>query len=258
MTDLLIQSWLVSFILLLVRVSTFVATMPFFGGPFVARSIKAGMALALTCFWFGELGLGPANVLNAAGHTHWVGFAIAAGREVIIGGVLGLAFSLFLVPFRVAGEFIGQEMGLTLATLTDPTRGQFGTVVGQLFEIIGLLLFFMLEVHHVFLAALHSTFARRPVGGSLLHVPTAQYIDAMASSQEYGLLLAAPIVTCLFIATILLALMARAVPQLNLMSVGFVIRLSVGLIAGLLFLPELERSMHSILNRFSGLMYGLI
>jgi flagellar biosynthetic protein FliR len=185
-------------------------------------------------------------------------FALEIGREVALGAVLGYALGLFLVPFRIAGEFIGQEMGLTLGGITDPTQNRAGPAVGQIFELLGVLLLFGLDVHHVFFASLHSTFARWPMGQWVFPVSVAPFLRATTVTQQWGLLLAAPVAVCLFITSIFLALMARAAPQLNILSVGFALRLAVGLVAVLLLLPDMTGGMLYVLEQFSELLGGLV
>ncbi len=258
MIDALVETWLLSFLLVLVRVSAFVVTMPLFGGGFVPRYVKAGLVLSLSVFWFFELGTGPAELYFSSGHSHWFNYILAITRELVLGWVLGTVFALVMVPFRIAGEFVGQEMGLTLARLTDPTLTQVGTVFGQTFEVFGVLLFLSFDVHHVFIAAFHSAFARHPVGGSLIEIPVAKYVSAMSLSQEWGILLAAPIAFCLILTTLMLAVMSRIAPQLNIMSIGFALRLTIGLLATFILLPEQIAGMRGILERFSVMLYGLI
>lgn len=254
--DALLETWFVTFALILVRVSAFVATIPYLGGRFVPRLVKVGLALALSGFWFISAGASAANEAVALNHSPWLVLAMAVGREAIVGAVLGFAFGLFLVPFRIAGEYISQEMGLTLGSITDPTRPQVTTVMGEVFELFGVLLFFTQNVHHVFLAALHSSFARQPIGGSILPVPVAMQLSAMSSATEWGLLLAAPVGCCLFVTTMILALMARAAPQLNLMSIGFALRVLVGLLATLILWPDLAPRMSGVLDRYSAMLLG--
>ena len=82
-------------------------------------------------------------------------------------------------------------------------------------------LFFGLDGHHLFLAALHSTFLRIPLGGWSGTSAIGPMTAGLSSAQEWGLLLAAPIGAVLFLTTIVLAFMTRAAPQMNVFSVGF-------------------------------------
>jgi flagellar biosynthetic protein FliR len=254
--DGLLETWLMTFGLILARVSAFIATIPYLGGRFVPRMVKAGTALALSCFWFTQSGATSIEVVVRMDQQPWMAFAMAVAREVIVGCALGYIFGLFLVPFRVAGEYIAQEMGLTMGSITDPTRPQTTTVFGEFFEVFGVLLFFVHDVHHLFLAALHSSFARQPIGGSILAIPVATQLSALASATEWGLMLAAPVACCLFITSLILGLMARAAPQLNLMSFGYALRLLVGLVATYVLWPGLAPRMSIVLQRFSGLLIG--
>ncbi len=245
-----------TFGLILARVSSFIATIPYLGGRFVPKTIKAGTALALTCFWFSESRALSTQVVVSMDHMPWMAFGMAVAREVIVGSALGYIFGLFLVPFRIAGEYISQEMGLTLGAITDPTRPQTTTTMGEFFELFGVLLFFIQDVHHLFLAALHRSFSRQPIGGSFLAIPVASQLSVLASATEWGLTLAAPVACCLFITSLVLGLMARTAPQFNLMSFGYSLRIMVGLVAVYILWPELAPQMNSVLQRFSGILIG--
>lgn len=252
--DAVLTLWIMTFGLILARVSSFIATIPYLGGVNVPHTIKAGAALALTCFWFGESGAMTLQVATAMNEQPWIAFALAVGREVLVGAALGFVFSLFLVPFRIAGEYIAQEMGLTMGSITDPTRPQTSTTMGEFFEMFGALMFFAQDVHHLFFAALHDSFAHHPIGGSFLALPVANQLAAIAAATEWGLTLAAPVACCLFIASLLLGLMSRAAPQLNLMSFGYGLRITVGLLATYFLWPDIAPQMNVVLYRFSNLL----
>ncbi len=251
----MIEVLVVSFSLILARVGTFVTLVPVLGGRNVPRLVKVGFTLALTVLWFSSGRTLPNPFFLESGiRLHWLGYAVALGREALLGAVLGFAFGLFLVPVRIAGEYIGQEMGLTLGSLSDPTSESSSTAVTQILEMLGILLFLGLDGHHIFLAALHSTFLRWPVGGALPGLPVAHLVYGAAAAQEWGLLLAAPVGVCLFLTTVVLALMARVAPQLNIFSVGFALRLGVGLAALLLLLPELGGALIHLFGQFRELL----
>ncbi|MCY2992587.1 MAG: flagellar biosynthetic protein FliR [Planctomycetota bacterium] len=259
MIDAWLNTTLFTFLLILARVGAFATALPLLGGRSSSHLAKASLILSLTVFWFAGLSGDPTGVFQRLpSQTQWLAFALAIGREVLVGAVLGYALGLFVVPFRIAGEFIGQEMGISLGGVADPTQNRVGPAIGQLFELLGVLILFSLDVHHVFFAALHSTFARWPLGELTFPVPVAPFLRAIAETQQWGLLLAAPVGVCLFITSIFLALMARAAPQLNILSVGFALRLAVGLVAVYMLLPDMTGSMIYVLERFSELMVGIV
>jgi flagellar biosynthetic protein FliR len=251
------------FVLILARAGTFVALMPLFGGRHVPKLVKVGLALALAVMWFGSM-MRDGDVqysvvcLSSSAPSAWLAIGIALGREAALGAIFGYAFGLVLVPARVAGEYIGQEMGLSMASLADPMAESQAGLMGQVFEMLGVLIFFGLDGHHVFLAALHGSFTRVPVGGSIGVVPVAALVSGAASAEEWGLLLAAPLAVCLFITSVVLALMARVAPQLNVLSVGFGLRLAVGLVAAFVLMPEIGPAMGSVVGRVTDVLRGLV
>ena len=250
-----LEVWILSFTLVVARTGTFMAMLPLLGGRFVPRFIKAVLSLMLAFFWFETFTVPPIAIPpEAPTASYWVQYGMILGKEVALGAIMGFTFSLFILPFRIAGEFIGQEMGLTLARITDPTAPTSGTVIGQFFELIGVFAIFISGTHHLFLAAIHASFTAQPIGGEFGEIAIGENVRAVATSQEWGLLLAAPVACSLFIITIVLAMLSRATPQLNLLSVGFPLRLLVGLLTMAMFLPELGGSMELILLRFRGLV----
>jgi flagellar biosynthetic protein FliR len=243
-----------SFALILARVSAFVATFPLLGGRSFPRLVKLGLAMSLAWMWFGIYGMEPsADVRGAAEHVHWVGMALAVTREVVLGAVLGFGFGLFLMPLRIAGAYIGQEMGLSMAVISDPSQGDSSSIVAQLMETLGVLLFFSLDVHHVLLLAVHASLECWPCGSTLPAESAMAVVRGIDDAQAWGLLVAAPVGICLFVTMMVLLFLARSAPQLNLFSVGLTVRLVVGLVACLVFLPEMWYAMQQILGKVAGL-----
>jgi flagellar biosynthetic protein FliR len=77
-------------------------------------------------------------------------------------------------------------------------------------------------------------------------------------AEEWGLVLAAPVSLCLFLTTIILALMTRAAPQLNLYSIGFPMLTGVGLGAIVVLLPDIARSLVYYFGHFSQMLTGMV
>jgi flagellar biosynthetic protein FliR len=135
------------------------------------------------------------------------------------------------VPAHIAGEFISQEMGLTFGNQVNATGNGTGTPLTIVFELVAAAIFLGLDGHHVFFGVMHNTFINYPVGGGLPTMPVQDLVAGAAATEEWGLMLAAPVAVCLFLTTIVLMLLGRTTPQLNLYSIGFSLRLGVGLVA---------------------------
>lgn len=243
--------------LLLARVGAFAAVAPPFAGR-TPRTVRAGLAVVLTAFYAGTVA--PAwtpEFAAAAADLHPALYAVALAREALLGAAMGFAFGLFLLPARVAGEFVTAQVGLNVSPQAGPTGADSAGALTNLFETAAALLFLLGDLHHVALLALHGTFGAFPLGGVALprHGPM---VDGLGVAYETGLLLAGPLALCLFLLAVTLAVMARAAPQLNVYSIGFTLQVLVVLVAGLFLLPEILGAMHGGLTHMGADLPRLI
>jgi flagellar biosynthetic protein FliR len=259
------ESLILSFTLILARTGTFVAVLPLLGGNATPRTIKIGLAAGLAVMYFLFLsGSATPPVFAEMRPVSWLFFGVAVGKESLIGALLGYLMGLVLLPVRIAGDYLGQEMGLALAAQADPSATNPSLVVSQLFQMLAALLFFGLNGHHLFLAALHGTFLYSPVGGpglaATLRMGTsaAQLTAGLSSAQEWGILLAAPVGALLLLSSIVLALITRAAPQMNLFSIGFGLRIVIGLAGLLVLMPEFLKALVRCLAHMSSLLERLV
>ena len=231
--------------LILARVGAFVAVFPPFAGP-TPRLVRVGLAIALTAFYVGAVGPGwNADLARQPADVQPVVYGAALVREALIGAAMGFAFGLFLLPARVAGEFVTTQVGLNVSPLAGPGGQDVAGPVTRVFEAAATLAFLAADGHHVALAALHASFGTLPLGSGTL--PQAgPMVDGLATAYEMGLLLAGPLALCLFLLAITLAVMARAAPQLNVYSIGFTLQVLVVLVGGLFLMPELVRAMNAV------------
>jgi flagellar biosynthesis protein FliR len=230
--------------LLLARLGAFAGVMPLFGAR-TPRMVRVGLTVALAAFYLSteppkpEAGAGPEVQIES------FQYALAVARETLIGAAMGFAFGLFLLPARVAGEFITTQVGLNITPQVGPTGDESAGTITTVFETVAGLVFLIANGHHVVLAALHASFALYPLGGTT--VPqAAPAVNGLAGAYEMGVLLAAPLAACLFLLAVTLAIMARAAPQLNVYSIGFTLQVLVVLFGGLFLLPELVLTINAI------------
>lgn len=234
--------------LLLARITAFVGVMPLFG-PRAPRLVRLGLAVALTAFYLGNVSPGwSPELAKRPADVHPIRLVFALAREALIGAALGLAFGLFLLPARVAGEFITHQIGLNITPENSATSTETGSVISNTFEIIAGLVFLVSDGHHVVLGVLHSSFASLPLGGASIP-QVGSMVGGLQTAYEMGILLAGPLALCLLLLAVTLAIMARTAPQLSVYSVGFTLQVFVLLFGGVFLIPEFVLTTHAILDR---------
>lgn len=215
-----------------VRIATFVALLPPFAGRGLPKTVKIGLACALTLGM--TTGLSQTAPIPDGPMLIWLGM-----RETITGGLLAICLGLFLYPAKIAGEYLNQEVGLSFATNISALEPQSQGVLSQILEAIAVLLFMALNVDHYLYRFLQLSLERRPVGGPVWK-PNGESIAQLGDLlSAWGLRIVAPLACIMALTSLGLFLASRWTPQFNLLSIGFQLRVLVGLTAMYFGLPEL-------------------
>lgn len=227
----------VLFVLVLARVSVFVAFFPLFSKKQLPNQVKAGLATALSIFWLAD----AKNVLPDLAFDQMGSFLFLflVIKEICIGILLSLILGLFFWPARIAGSYVAQELGLSLASISDPGSQDSSTLVSRVFESFSIMIFFALNLHHFVIVSIHLSFSQALTRIGLIDLPTEELVSALNRTSDYGLLIVAPLLVLLMLVTLVLAFLNRAAPALNLFSVGMSIRVGLGGLLLFLFCPIL-------------------
>ncbi len=249
----MIEIAVLSFSLVLVRVASFVAFLRPFSTGGIPNTVKIGLAVALTAIW-GPLtcsDIMPRVAGAVTGSQAWFEIGWMTVREALVGMGLAWVLGLVFVPLRVAGAYIAQEMGLTMATMASPVDQQNSDVVSQLIEMFGTLLFFALDAPHALFRIAGATLETFPVG-TPLQLPSQEWIvGSVAGTERIGLEIAAPIGAGLFITSVLLMVLMRWSPQFNLLTFGSSFRLLAGLLLLAVLLPDLIQRIVILLHHWN-------
>lgn len=251
MNSVVLLAWLLT----LVRIASTVALLaPLSGGPAPAP-VKIGLAAALTLAWAPAAAEGAAPELAAVLAGPQVGWSLGwlAVRETAVGIAIAWVLGLLFVPLRVAGAYIGQEMGLTLGGLSSPMDGEQSNVATQLLEALGAVAFFVVDGHHLLLTTVRRTLDLFPLGGGG-PLPSAAWLTrSVAGAERWGLELAAPIGIGLFLTLALSLLVMRSVPQFNLLTFGLPLRLAAGVFLLAALWPDLLARAVRLMQRWPAL-----
>ncbi|SCN21319.1 Flagellar biosynthetic protein FlhB [Clostridium sp. N3C] len=159
-------------------------------------------------------------------------------NEVIAGLLMGLVTNTAFNIMKMAGQLMDTHVGLGMINLLDPNTNTNSTLIENLFYWISLMIFFLIDGHHLLIKLLIQSFNSIGLGQSVLSLGSISVaIDSIINYFTIGLKIAIPIVLIILITDIVLGLVSRTVPQLNIMILGLPVKLLVGLTAIMLALP---------------------
>jgi len=214
-----------AFVVVSARVSGFFLAAPLWSTTGMPRSLRGSVAVVLSVV------LLPLVTPVAPLPDDTVAMAFVLAAETLLGLAIGLTGSLLIHGVTIAGEVASLQMGLSLgqALGTVPEGATVG--VGQLKGYFALLLYLSLNGHLVLYQSLAASFAAVPAGRAVLGVSGGLEVATMAASVfSTGIRVAAPIIVALLLANLALAILGKAVPQLNVMMLSFPVMISIGLI----------------------------
>ncbi len=240
----------VPLVLVLARVSGFVASMPVFGWRSVPVRVKAGLALVLTILFASVV---PVRADVVAG-TAWPAVALMVVREALTGVGMGVAVAVVYAAVRQAGMIIKRQMGLAVAREIDPVTGEQSQPVGLLMEMCFTVFFLATGGHRLLLRLVARSWAVFPVGQWPEAGAAAEAVlDAGLAMLTFGLRLAAPMVAAFLVLAVALAILARILPEMNILIASLPLRIGLGLFMAAAILPSIRTFTAEVgdwLNRF--------
>jgi len=241
------QAQFETLLLMLVRISAMLALVPVFSQAQIPQLARFAIGLILafvlvrTIPPMAALGLGELTV------------AIAA--QVFIGLVFGFVSFLLFTGIQFAGEIIDVQIGFAVVNIVNPLTSQSVTVIGEFELALATLLYLAADAHHVLLAGMAGSFSLVP----LPYAGTPELLagDIMRFFTQCLFIvfeIAAPVAISLFLVNVMLGLMARVAPQMNVFIVGFPIQIGIGLtmlivtmpLVGAVFPTLVDQSAHQL------------
>ena len=208
---------------------------PVFGAPQVPLLLRFILAVAVGVpgSMLATVILPPEGIASVAGVVLIIG-------EIIIGLALGFALQTGFAATSIAGEAIGNAMGLGFAATIDPMSGTGTPAIGQVLTILATLLFLSMDGHLAFITVILESYRALPIGGALLSAGAVQAIINLGGAMfAASVVLALPVVTGVILIQLVMALLARSAPALNLFAVGLPAALLGGLILFAFAIPVL-------------------
>ena len=211
--------------LIFARIGAIILTLPGIGETYVPPRIRLSLALVISlCLWPVIGGSLPA-LPDSLGAT--VGWVI---REVITGLMIGAILRAFTSALATAGEIVSLQTTLSFAQTTNPLQAQPGTTIAAFLMLLGTVLVFATDTHHLFIAGLVGSYELIAPARPLIAADFAELaIRTVADSFMLGIQLSAPVIVFALIFNLAAGLVGRVMPAFQIFFAAAPLSIILGL-----------------------------
>jgi flagellar biosynthetic protein FliR len=151
-----------------------------------------------------------------------VDYLLLTVGETLVGVTIGVGITLLFSGLQVAGQIVNQMSGMQLADVFNPSLQENVPIFSQLLYYVALAVFVTIGGHRRVMTALLDSFVTLPAGGGAMPTDIGEMLTTLAAqSFRLGVQAAAPVMVAMLLATLVLGLISRTLPQLNVMNMGF-------------------------------------
>ena len=214
------------FLLVLVRIASFVYVAPFFSTRGIPNNVKIALSVFVAYIMYQ---FGPEH--NYPQYGTFIAYCVVVLKEVTVGLLIGLGAQLCTSVVLFAGRIIDMEIGLSMASVLDPTTNEQSTISGVSLQYGTMLILYTTGLHRYLLKALMETFTLIPINA--IHINTDRLLANMTGFLSnyiiIGFRICLPVFASITLMNIVLGLLAKLAPQMNMFSVGIQLKLLAGL-----------------------------
>jgi flagellar biosynthetic protein FliR len=239
--DIVIKKYEI-FLLVFVRMTGIFVMTPIFSRNSIPNAFKIGFAffislIVMTTISPNQFSLNTDNTV------------ILIVRELLVGLIVGFISYLFFTTLYIAGQIIDMQIGFGMVNVLDPQHRVQVPVVGNFFYIIAIFILLIINGHHTLIEAVIASYKILPIGQYV--IVDGVYLNIIKIITEIfiiGFKISGPILATIFITNVMLGILARTVPQMNVFIVGMPLKIIVGFIIMIFTMPLYILALQHIFN----------
>lgn len=254
-----ITGLMLQFLFAMLRVGAFVLSAPLFSARFVSLPVRIVFTVCLAVPLIGRVPLPPPEDLASLRSVAW------AIQEMALGLSAGLILQILFAAAVMAGDKIANTAGLGLAAQVDPATGTQSPVIGQFFTLFLLAVFVTEDGHLAALRIVLESYRIAPPGallngGIILETAMAATTEMFVNTARFMM----PVVSVLLLLNIVIGVITRSAPQLNIFAFGFPLTMTATLVLlfltatglGPVFSDAVAQGLQALTQMFAGLNNG--
>ena len=215
-----------TFLLIVVRVTSFVFAAPFFGGMNnTPRRVKVGMGICFSLLLYGVVDHPTLDFDNE------IEYAIIIAKEVICGLLIGLGAQLCTTVTSLAGFIVDMETGMSMAQVFDVNTRLQTSITGGIYQAAITLILIVSGMYQYLVKALAESYTLLPIGGVKFNTDRLlqAFVTFMSDYMSIAFRIALPIFCCILLLNTVLGILAKVAPQMNMFAVGIQMKVLSGL-----------------------------
>lgn len=239
-------------VLVSIRMFCFFIMLPIFFPSGTPNTVKVGLTLVMAYILLPGIDYSTVNTIDST-----IPFIYNCVNEAAAGFTLGFMVSLCFTAFRIAGSYMDLQIGLAMMSMFDPNSESTSTLMERLMYWFVMVVFLAVDGHHMLIKSLLDSFSTIRLGSFLLTQGSVNIvIKAFITYFSIAVKIAVPILLIMLMADLTMSLVARTVPQLNVMILGLPIKILLGMasfcFALPLFLQIMEKTFYAIPDSIRG------
>ncbi len=240
----IIEEFLV-FFLIFMRIISFMVVSPLFSFKGIPNLIKIGFSLVLSYLLYMAL---PRNLSLSEKSFITYGFLVV--KEVLFGLGLGYVVNLIFISIQMAGQMIDFQIGFSMAIYYDPLTNHNVSLFGNMYYWLGMVLFFAVNGHYYLIYSLAQSFSLVSLDSmSFTKLNLEAIIDLFSNSFLIAFQIAVPIIVIILLVDVIMGILSRTAPQMNILILELPIKVLVGMLSILILLPTLGNRIVSVIER---------
>ncbi len=241
------------FLLILVRITGFILTAPFFSLRDIPVRVKAGFSIFIAILLFYSI---PQTM---PAYTGVIGFSILVLTEAIAGALMGLFANISYHILALSGQVIDMEIGFSMVNTMDPTTNINTTITTNFYGFLIMLMMIITDLHHFFLRALVDSFQVIGIGEVILRPNMYELmLEFMIDYFIIAFRIVLPVFAAILLVNTILAILAKVAPEMNMFVIGMQLKIFVGLAILLMIVGLIPSVADAIFNEMMKMLKGAV
>ncbi|RDY32482.1 flagellar biosynthetic protein FliR [Lachnotalea glycerini] len=220
------QGNLEQLLLIFIRISAFIFIAPYYSVNNVPRRLRAGLAFFIT------LVLYPVLPKGALAYSTVIEYAVLVVKESIAGLLIGLSANICYSIIAFAGRIIDMDIGFAMVSVLDPVSKEQTSITGTFYNYLFMLIMVCSDMPHYLLRAIVDAYQLIPLGNVQFNMNSlySSFLMYLGDYLIIGFRIVLPIFAVILVTNIILGVLAKVAPQMNMFVIGMQLKILMGLI----------------------------